>query len=780
MAKYSKSIGVVKGCLSEISRYLVCLKSIFVLILFGSIFPTPDYARAADHQQIVINQLETLEQSLTVPRIDQPPTIESLLNGYIPATFGIVEDFRQNSPGDGTPASERTAAGVAYDDENIYVAFIAHDDPALVRGRMSKRENISGDDTVIVYLDTFNSGQNAYYFTANPLGIQLDGVRTNEAGKDDRFDTVWYTDGRVTDFGYVVLFTIPFKSLRFSKDEVQQWGIALGRSINRKSETSFWPYITRRQSSFLQQLGTIKLSGVSPGRNIWVIPYGTYTNSRLLDQGGPGYDTDNDLRGGFDVKAVIANAHTLDLTYNPDFSQVETDDPQLTVNQRFEVSFPEKRPFFLDNIDSFETPLELLYTRRIIDPEFGGRLTGKVDRWNYGAFFIDDQAPGERAAAGSPLADERTINGVGRVQREFGEDSNIGILLTGRTLEEEENKVLAADTRLAITPNWVFTGQAAYSDDTSYTGDDNLESETGSAYLADLSYNDRNLSYLLSYKDISPDFEADLGFIKRTDIRRVSQYAGYFWYPENGKILSFGPSWTLTGTWDHEGEIQDKSSYLDFRMDFAGPFGFEVARFDTSETYLEEEFDYGTTDASFYYNSIKEFTFYGGGSIGTGINYNPPTGVDPFKGDVLSWYAGFEWRPVKRVSLQSDYNYYRFEAPDTVDGLEVTDQDVYTNQFIRLKLNLQFTKELSLRFIADYNFLEPNPELFNAEDFEQMEFDVLLTYLVNPFTALYVGYNTGYENFDETPAGDGLVRSGSPDYNTQQQFFMKLTYLFQF
>ena len=228
-------------------------------------YPTETYALSPiTIQNLFVIQDNTQNQSaISIPRIEQTPTMDDFSTGQIPLPFLVVDEFRQYSPGDAILASQPTSAGIAYDDENLYIVFISRDNPDLVRGRMSKRENISGDDTVTVYLDTFNSGQSAYKFTANPLGIQLDGIRTNKNGTDERFDTVWSSEGEITDFGYVVLFAIPFKSLRFSKDLDQKWGIALGRSIKRKDESSFWPYITRRKSSFLQQLGKIELSGVS-------------------------------------------------------------------------------------------------------------------------------------------------------------------------------------------------------------------------------------------------------------------------------------------------------------------------------------------------------------------------------------------------------------------------------------------------------------------------------------------------------------------------------------
>lgn len=183
-------------------------------------------------------------------------------------------------------------------------------------------------------------------FLANPLGIQLDGV-TGEGQDDDySFDTLWHSEGRLTADGYVVRMAIPFKSLRFSNAPAQTWGIAFGRIITRNNETSFWPYITRRIASFGTQVATLEgLERISPGRNLQFIPYGTFTSARFLEAGQSDLASDTLGRAGLDGKMVLHDAVTVDLTLNPDFSQVESDEPQVTVNQRFEVFFPEKRPF---------------------------------------------------------------------------------------------------------------------------------------------------------------------------------------------------------------------------------------------------------------------------------------------------------------------------------------------------------------------------------------------------------------------------------------------------
>src|SRR5206468_4480726 len=157
---------------------------------------------------------------------------------------------------------------------------------------------------------------------------------------------------------------------------------------------------------------------VSPGRNIQLIPYGTFTGARFLDREVPAYDTAADGRAGIDAKVVAHDSMAIDFTLNPDFSQVESDEPEITVNQRFEVFFPERRPFFLENSDYFKTPIDLFFTRRIGDPQFGARLTGKLGPYSLGILATDDRGPGNRVPDSDPLAGERSTFAIARVNRD--------------------------------------------------------------------------------------------------------------------------------------------------------------------------------------------------------------------------------------------------------------------------------------------------------------------------------------------------------------------------
>ena len=294
-----------------------------------------------------------------------------------------VDEFRQERPRDGDPASQRTEAYLGYDHSHLYIVFVCFDsEPDKLRARLSRREDLVRDDRIDVFLDTFNDQLRSYVFTVNPFGVQADGswVERESNPYDPSFDTVWDSRGILTPDGYVVWMALPFKSLRFSPKENQEWGLLLSRTIPRVNEVSFWPYITTRIMGRLNEEGTLLgVSDVSPGRNLQLIPYGFFRSFKALDardESQPQYVSESaDFDGGLDFKTVFRDSLVLDLTANPDFSQVESDLPQVTVNQRFEVFFPERRPFFLENASYFETPINLFFQPPHRGPTAGGGVS---------------------------------------------------------------------------------------------------------------------------------------------------------------------------------------------------------------------------------------------------------------------------------------------------------------------------------------------------------------------------------------------------------------------
>ena len=720
------------------------------------------------------------DRGVTIPRVSSPPALEQFLNGTPREAEAVVTGFLQREPGDGIAASQSTTAYLSYDDANLYIVFVCEDrEPDKLRARLTRREQIFSDDMVGIVLDTFNDKRRAYVFLVNPLGIQLDGITTEGQNDDYSFDTVWQSEGRLTTKGFTVWIAIPFASLRFAKTPQQTWGIALGRIIPRSNETSFWPYITRRVSFFGAQLATLNgIQDISPGRNVRLIPYGAFASARFLDREGPArYRAKHDPRGGIDAKMVLRDAFTLDLAGNPDFSQVESDEPQVTVNQRFEVFFPEKRPFFIENAGMFQTPINLFFSRRVADPQLGLRLTGKKGKWAVAALAIDDRAPGQQVDRSDRLFDKRAVIGVLRVQRDLAKQSNVGFILTTRDFGGSFNRVAGVDARVQLSPTWTFTGQAVA---TATHGTDGARL-SGPGYSAELLRATRHLISVSSFRDHSADFRSQVGFIRRVDIREGSHFTEYLWRPKDRKLLSFGPGISTTVIWNHAGRRQELVVNPQFRMEFKGNTRVIVSAPAGREYFQGREFHGRGLFGLFGTSWLKWLEVEGTVTRGQPINYFPGPGLSPFLASGLDASARITVRPTSQLSLDETYIFSRLgTGGDPPPGVPRASR-IFVNHILRTRLNYQFTRALSLRAIVDYHAVLPDPALVDLTLDKRVVTDFLATYLVNPWTALYVGYTDRFENLALDPGGTGtVIRTPAVGRSTGRQFFVKSSYLVRF
>jgi len=711
---------------------------------------------------------------LTIPRLPRTPQMEEFLDMRGPADLtGLmahVDTFTQREPEDGAPASQKTDVYLGYDDKNFYAVFVAFDDePDRVRAHMARRENVFGDDIVEIQLDTYLDEQRAFSFIVNPLGIQLDAIWTEGGGFDDSWDTVWHSRGELTDRGYVVWIAIPFRSLRFPPDVEQTWGIVLVRDVQRTDEETFWPPVTTRIEGRLNQAGTLDgLIGISGGSNTQIIPYTTARSFEAIETSGePSRTRDSfDPDAGVDAKIVFDDRLALDLTANPDFSQVESDLPQVTVNQRFEVFFPEKRPFFLENANYFQMPINLLFTRRIADPRGGARLTGKIGKYVLAAMVIDDESPGETA-----------LFNVLRARRDLGRQSSVGVFYSDRELAGDHNRVISADGRIKLTDNWVTQLQA-------------VSSRTAGGTLTDEAYNvqfdrsGRHYGAHIHYVEVGPDFRTQTGFINRTDIRNLHTQQSYTFWPEGKRLLSWRPS--LFGQYleDHDGVRVDTLFGPSLEFEYRRSTEFEVTARHGEQTLRPQDLppgsnqtlDFNVSEYSLRFDTrfISALDVNGNLSIGEGINFVPASGNLPAAIDTTFGRLAATVRPSTPTKLT--FSYLGTRLTDRASG-----RGVLSNRIGRVRLDVQLSPRWSLRTIAEYETTDINPSLTRLTQHRRLNGDLLATYLVNPWTALYVGYNSNFLNRDLLldPLGNQLVNTGTDLNKDAEQVFVKFSYLFQ-
>jgi hypothetical protein len=823
--------------------------------------PLPPPSKAGPQGQTLPGQA-LAPPALTIPRLPRAPVLEDFLGmkpaGEIAEQMAKVTGFVQRSPHDGEKVSEETAAYLGYDEKNLYVVFVCFDDPKKVRGRMSRREDIADDDEVAVTFDTFHDRRRAYEFQTTPLGVQWDATYT-EASRDEiggnwdtSWDTVWDSRGKVTSHGFVVWMAIPFKSLRFPATKQQEWGIILYRGIVRKNEDSFWPEISSRVEGRLGQAATLYgLEGISPGRDIELIPYGILRGFRALDQRDPynPYFQNAEVQGqaGMDAKFVIHDHFVLDLTANPDFSQVESEDPQITVNQRFEVYFPEKRPFFLENEDYFRTPFDLFFTRNIQDLSAGIRLTGKEGPYSVGLMATDDRAPGlavpSYCPATSPVCSDslsgvRSYFTIARVSRDIFKQSTVGVVYTNWECPStvEYNRVGGVDTRLKFNANWTLEGQGVVSSsnlqalNTDFSPSGNPETTceynlfpfssgnagngnyyAGPADKLDLKRNGLHFSYEGIYDDISPGFVTVPGFVNRVDIRDLYHAIDYRFRPKQGWIVDWGPSLNQRYVFDHEGNRLD--TYYDPYLAIQGrgqTVIYLLPYQELRERLRQQDFlflglsaaqnqDYHEhrSGASFQTGYFPKVTVGANYYWGDGVNFVPSSNSLPqsLLSRLDTGGATLTFRPVKPLKIENTYLFQRLRATDSAYLLALAQapgvgKGIFDNHIVRSKWNWQFTPQLSLRLILQYNSVLANtpgntfyPYTYLPTE-KQFNADFLLTYLVHPGTAIYVGYNGDLQNLNhelmQDPAGQAGLYTAKGYINDSRQFFVKVSYQFRF
>jgi len=730
--------------------------------------------------------------NLTIPLIDRPPELADF-TGMEPSAemrskMSMVTGFTQRVPRDGAPASQRTEVYVAYDSENLYAIFLAFDDePDLVRANLSPRESVDDDDTVGLLIDTFNDQRTGYAFRSTPLGVQWDG-RWIEVSKTPRFDSsyeaVWYTEGQRTESGFIVRMAVPLRTLRFPETDEQVWRIMFERQVPRLSEQAHWPPYSNRIQGRLNQAATLTgIRNVSPGRNIMMIPFAFVRDFSVLDPGAPGgpaftQETEDEI--GLDAKFVFNDSLVLDATLNPDFSQVESDQPQVTVNERFEVRFPERRPFFLENADYFLTDSTLVFTRRIVDPEVGLRFTGKQGDWGFGAMLMDDEAPGQNRPLGDPLAGESADIAVLRVFRDISDQSRVGFLYSGREFGNSFNHVTNLDGHIKMTDNWTTTVQYVDTNTLTQSG----ERLTGTQKNIRVDRSGRHVSVHAHLIDTTAGFRTELGIMNRNDqpdTDGIHARVGYTFWPEASSVNSWGPTLHLTHlddqqgtrlfsqvrpdlqwTWDGDTELRIR---LDSRRERLRPQDFPVL-------VTNRDYDPETWSLRFYSQTFARIGFRAELEAGTAINVVPTVGMEPELADTRSAALELLWRPLNRLRVDTTYLYTRLD--DRGGGGKI-----FSNEILRSRWNYQFTKELSLRFIAQHEETDAGV-LTSLDTEENLNFDLLVRYVINPWSALYVGFNSNASNFDlvDTPTGTELIRT-SDLRRDGKQFFVKFSYLLQ-
>jgi len=730
-------------------------------------------------------------RTLSIPLLNQEPELSDFA-GMSPSTalarqMAKMENFVQREPTDGAPASQRTEVYLGYDQRALYAVFLAFDtDPSQIRANLASRENISGDDTVELTIDTFNDQRTAYTFRVTPLGVQWDARWTegfsNRAGFDTTWEAVWDSDGEVNEQGYMVRIRVPLRGLRFPAVQDQVWRVQASRQIPRLSEESFWPPYSNSIDGRLNQTALLTgIRNVAPGSNTQIIPFVFARDVEALDMrapGGPRLASDTEYDLGVDAKFVFRDSWVLDLTLNPDFSQVESDEPQVTVNERFEVQYPERRPFFVENADFFATDSILLFTRRIVDPEMGLRFTGRSGPWGFGTMLMNDEAPGLNRAATDPLRGEKATIGVFRAYRDLQGQDRVGMMFTDRELVDGYNRVLSTDGKFRFNENWVTNLEFIATD---------TEPTFGGAELTGIQRNirvdrvGRGYNTHFHFVDTDADFRTQLGFQNRffkSDISGIHWRNDYQFYPENSSLNNWAPGAMFVYQDDKDGtkvysEVSPSINwvYATSRITLGAQDVTEVLRpIDFAGLTRPVAYRYDSVNARYRNTALSTLTFDVSYRNGSALNLVPRRGTLPSVADTQRFDLSVLWRPIERLRVDNSY------VTTELDG---RGGKVFTNEIFRSSWNYQFTREMSLRFITQYEKTDAGPNTRLVDD-KNLNFDILLRYVINPWSALYVGYNSNQSNFDIIEVEDEREVVVTNDLKKDgDQIFVKFSYMFQ-
>jgi hypothetical protein len=772
---------------------LLCLASVNLLAA----------APKTSHQTLAKSPAVTAQKKDTAdPLIDRPLHLTDFVNmeprADLRDKLAHVSDFIQNSPFDGQPATEKTEVWMAHTKSTLYFVFICYDPhPELIRGHLARRENILNDDGVAVLLDPFRDRRLGVIFRVNPAGVQADGAWSESNNTDYSYDTVWDSEGRVTKEGWMGLIAIPFRSLRFRSNQ-SDWGIVFARFFPRNSETDLWPRVAADVSGVLSQEGTLHgIDGVSGSHNIQLNPYTLAQNERSLidiDPTNPFFSSRHfEGTDGGEVKMILKDSIVLDATINPDFSDIESSQPQFTVNQRFPVYFPELRPFFLENANYFLTPINLIYTRNIVHPEYGVRVTGKLDHTNVGLFVTDDRQPGQAVAPGDPLYGKHATVAVGRVSEDVGKGSSIGAMYTDEEFGQGWNRIGGLDFTARMNQHWTAWGQMVES---STMGDEDSGTprpySAGPASAFQLQRSSHAFNLNETFQDMSTGFQTQLGFIQASNFRNNQTHATYQWYPKKRFYQSFGLETNQNFAFDHQGDRV--FHYSTFDPFWLLPRNIVIAPIFGQNSDTVSPLNYaGLTNFKNLTENFGGFVFRGApwsqfnfnlqAIRGGNVNYNPAAGQIPSLLNEETVQLLFTVQPVHPLTADNTYLLDRDHAVSN-------GAFVYEAQTMRSVVNYQFTRAISARLVAEYDSTLANPAQTSLLRSKEFATQALLTWLPHPGTAVYIGYSNDLQNLDRSlcnrlpggvcDANNTTPPRAGPMLNDGRQIFIKASYLFRF
>ncbi|KGJ88739.1 carbohydrate binding family 9 domain-containing protein [Thalassotalea sp. ND16A] len=727
-------------------------------------------------------------QPLAIPNIKASITFDGELNEPAWQQAKHVELNIVNYPYENTPSPIKTDAYIFEDGEHIYFAFNAQDpDPEKIQAFIRDRDDAFSDDIVGIKLDTFNDHRLAYQFFVNPYGVQNDGIENEMTGNTNtNWDGIWQSFGKITKTGYQVEFAIPYSELNFAEgSDIKTWGIELIRQYPRDNilRISNIP-LNRDDPCWICQMAEMQgFEQAKIGNNVLITPSIVASSNEIRDvYSNEEWHSDEDVEVGLSVRWGITPDILLNATVNPDFSTVESDAGKLKVNKTYALFYDEKRPFFLDNAEYFSSPFNLVYTRNIADPDYGSKVTGRVDEHSFGLFITQDNRtniilPGNLFSSIAEIDDD-SFSAALRYRYDVDEDLSFGFISTLRSADDYANLVSGIDAKYKLSLSNSVIAQVLTSD-SEYPNylldhsdeDNNVNDLSDQAYHLAFEHSSEDWLFNLMYQAIGKDFRADLGFLPKVDSNEFSTELVRNFYNDDGWWTEANIGVEFETTHNDDNELINETTELNFRMYGPWQSTFSLTFIDQQQVGLrfDEHNDAidGNTDG-YDLNQIQLYTdFQPVASVymnfytlfGDAIDYG-----NDRKGDIVEISPRLVWNITRHLEFNFNYSFAELEA----DGAYVFRENISdlrltyafdVNSFLRL--TLVYTQ-------TDYN-LSNNPDvIYPSTEEDELVTELLYSYKLNPQTVFFLGYS------DIAIEDDALNELKKKDRTA----FLKLSYAF--
>ncbi len=743
--------------------------------------------------------------------IEPPKLDESIIN--IDGSLDEIEwskaisrsGFTSYLPVDGRPAEDDTEIRIWYSPTALYIGIVAQEIHGEVRSTLADRDNLENDDYLILILDTYDDKRSAFAFAVNPLGQQSDGTIMDHpsVGRnssltfrlDPNPDYIFSSKGVLTEEGFTVEIKIPFKSLRYQRADTQNWGFNVLRHVQHSNYRSTLFNTQLGVASFLAQTGKlVNISGIRRDRVFEINPEIRGSIARPADY--KNFDSEMTDPVGFNVRYGWSSNVGINATVNPDFSQIEADVAQINYDPRRALFFPEKRPFFLDGIERFQTPTRLIYTRRIFNPVAAGKIAGK-----FGANTIGFISAADNSGPSLSKMDPSYVNAL-RLKRDLSDQNHIGLVFTNKTHDNWSNRVFAVDGRFVAKDTYTFRAQGGFSQ----TNDKEVNGAFAPMWDIAANASSRKWSSSFSFKGYHSDFNPAVGFIERGDYVTVSTGPTRRFYGKTGTFIEkLSLSLRVMGNWDYNGFMNgshpdDRRLYPSFALQFRG--GWRLTNF----TWIEK-FGYPENFFTNYYiKTLSGYVPYQGtpelANYGIMLELSTPQldrisatlkygfGRDPnyeewAPGNIYLVESKIKWNPTDQIRMSLRYN--QQQNYRSSDGSLVSE-----SRTPRVKIEYQITPTIFLRGVVQYtakfrdnlrdNSRTELPIYFKDSDGQyipalsetsnNIEADFLFSYRPMPGTLVFFGY------------GSSLTEPNRFRFKSMARqmdgFFLKISYLFQF